>query len=171
MADTLDDVAAHVGHGSGSGKVVVWEHNSHLGDARATEMGRGGEINVGQLVRERHPGQVVNVGFTTYTGTVTAADDWGGAGHTKPVNVALDGSHEDLLHRVAAASGHDRFLVPLRGSSPAAEALRRPRLERAIGVIYRPRSERISHYFEARLSDQFDAVIHLDETSALQPLA
>ena len=162
MADTLDDLADHLARSGGEAKIVVWAHNSHLGDARATEMGASGELNVGQLVRERHPGDVVNIGFTTYTGTVMAADSWGDEGRVKRVNVALDGSWEDLLHR----AGLPRFLLPLRGSR-----LDGARLERAIGVIYRPQTERISHYFRARLADQFDAVIHIDETTALQPLA
>jgi len=164
MAETLDQLAAHLERQGRAPKVVVWAHNSHLGDARATEMGRGGEINVGQLVRERYGRAVVNVGFTTYTGTVTAADDWGDPAKTTRVRPGLPGSYEALFHDV----GVHRFLLDLRSGSAA--ALREPRLERAIGVIYRPETERMSHYFQARLADQFDAIIHFDETRAVEPL-
>jgi len=145
--------------------VVVWEHNSHVGDARATEMGRRGELNVGQLARERWPGTAALVGFTTYEGTVTAASTWDAPAERKRVRPALEGSYEALFH----AAGEPRMLVDLsRGR--AAETLRRPMLERAIGVIYRPETERVSHYFEASLAEQFDAVIHVDETRAVEPL-
>jgi erythromycin esterase-like protein len=154
MADTLDALADHLGPRS---RIAVWAHNSHLGDARATEMGEHGELNVGRLVRERHAGEALLVGFTTYTGTVTAAHDWGGDPEQMRVRPALDGSVEALLHE----RGGDLWLEPR--DEPEL-------LERAIGVIYRPRTERMSHYFRARLPQQFDLVIHLDETSALRPL-
>ena len=166
MAATLDAVIAHLDRNDGPSKVVVWAHNSHLGDARATAMGAGGELNVGQLVRERYGRDAVNVGFTTYTGTVTAASDWGGVAERKRVRPGLSGSYEALFHAV----GRPRFLLPLRDGGLAAERLRDERLERAISVIYQPETERWSHYVEARLADQFDAVIHIDETRALEPL-
>ena len=166
MAETLDALIAHLDRQGGAGKVVVWEHTSHLGDARATEMGARGELNVGQLVRERYGAGAVNVGFTTYTGTVTAASDWGGLAERKRVRPGLAGSYEALFHGM----GIGRFLLPLRDGGEVAEAQRTPRLERAIGVIYRPDTERWSHYFEARLADQFDAIVHIDETHALEPL-
>jgi erythromycin esterase-like protein len=165
MTETLEQLAGHLERQGRAPKIVVWAHNSHLGDARATEMGKGGELNVGQLVREHYGRAAVNVGFTTYTGTVTAADDWGDPARIKRVRPSLAGSYEALLHEV----GIPRFFLDLRGG-PAAEALREPRLERAIGVIYRPETERVSHYFHARLSDQFDAVLHFDETTAVEPL-
>jgi erythromycin esterase-like protein len=166
MAETLDELVRHLDRTTGRRtKVVIWAHNSHLGDARATEMGERGEWNVGQLVRERYGAEALNVGFSTYDGTVTAASDWDAPPEQKRVRPALPGSYEALFHDV----GLPRFLIPLREGS-AAEALREPRLERAIGVIYRPETERQSHYFHARLADQFDAVIHFDRTSALQPL-
>ena len=165
MTETLEQLAGHLERQGRAPKIVVWAHNSHLGDARATEMGKGGELNVGQLVREHYGRAAVNVGFTTFTGTVTAADDWGDPARIKRVRPALAGSYEALLHEV----GIPRFFLDLRGG-PAAEALREPRLERAIGVIYRPETERVSHYFHARLSDQFDAVLHFDETTAVEPL-
>ncbi len=165
MADTLDALVGHLGRNGGEPKVVVWAHNSHLGDARATELGAMGELNVGQLVRERHGDEALLVGFTTYTGTVMAATDWGGPHEVKQVRRAVDGSYEALLHEV----GEQRFLLDLH-EPDVADALADDRLERAIGVIYRPRTERQSHYFRAELARQFDAVIHIDETTAVTPL-
>ncbi len=166
MAETLEDLVAHLGRHGEEPRAVVWAHNSHLGDARATEMGRQGELNLGQLVRQRYGELSFSIGFTTSAGTVTAADDWDEPPRRMTVRPALDGSFEHLFHGV----GIPRFWLDLRSGGAAAEGLRRERLERAIGVVYRPRTERASHYFHARLSDQFDAVIHLDETSALMPL-
>jgi erythromycin esterase-like protein len=156
MAETLDELARHLGDTS---RVAVWEHNSHLGDNRATELGESGQLNVGQLVRERHGDETMIVGFTTYTGTVTAASNWGHPAQRMNVRHALPGSWEELLHE----QGSRAFLL-----DPS--ELHGLRLERAIGVVYRPETERISHYFHARLARQFDAVIHLDETRALEPL-
>jgi erythromycin esterase-like protein len=165
MADTLARLRAHLARHGDPARVVVWEHNSHIGDARATEMGRRGELNVGQLARERWPGSVALVGFTTYEGTVTAASTWDAPAERKRVRPALPDSYEALFHQM----GEPRFLLDLTHGE-AAESLRGPMLERAIGVIYRPETERTSHYFEASLADQFDAVIHIDETRAVEPL-
>jgi erythromycin esterase-like protein len=171
MADTIDALIAYLDRhgGKGSTKVVVWAHNSHLGDASATEMGAArGEWTVGQLVRERWGDAARNIGFSTYTGTVTAASNWDAPAETKRVRPGLRGSYEDLFHDEAGASN---FLLRLRGAdSDVLNIMRRPRLQRAIGVIYRPQTERLSHYFHARLADQFDAMIHLDQTRALIPL-
>ena len=145
---------------------MVWAHNSHLGDARATETSARGEFNLAQLVRERHAGDCRLVGFTTYTGTVTAASDWEGPAQRKWVRPALADSVEELLHEV----GEKEFLLRFDAAPRSAHALRSGRLQRAIGVIYRPETERRSHYFRARLADQFDAVIHVDETRAIEPL-
>jgi erythromycin esterase-like protein len=147
-------------------RVVVWAHNSHLGDARHTEMGRWGELNVGQLVRERYGGDALLVGFTTHTGTVTAASDWGGAAERMRVRPSIPGSYERMFHE----TGVPRFFLSLRDLGEAAGLLRAPLLERAIGVVYRPRTELQSHYFQAALPSQFDAVIHYDETRAVEPL-
>ena len=167
MVETLAELVRHLDRTTGRHtKVALWAHNSHLGDARATEMGERGEWNVGQLVRERHGNDAVNVGFTTYDGTVTAASDWDAPSEHKRVRPALAGSYEALFHDV----GQPRFLIALRDGGAVAEALRVPRLERAIGVIYRPETERHSHYFQARLTDQFDVVLHFDRTRAVQPL-
>jgi erythromycin esterase-like protein len=165
MAGTLDALVGHLERQFGHAKVVVWEHNSHVGDARATAMGARGELNVGQLVRQRYAHDSVLVGFTTYEGHVTAASGWGAPLERKRVRRALPESHEALLHHV----GIPAFWL---STSPPdiAHALRSPRLERAIGVIYRPDTERQSHYFAASLAEQFDAVIHLDRTRALEPL-
>ena len=165
MADTVEALLAHLGRDGHESRLVVWAHNSHLGDARATEMGARGEHNVGQLLRERFGSAVFSVGFTTHSGTVTAATDWDAPAELKNVVPSLPGSYERLLHDC----GRDRFYLSL--SSPEVrKALREPRLERAIGVIYRPETERGSHYFHARLPDQFDSVIHIDVTSAVAPL-
>jgi erythromycin esterase-like protein len=165
MAETLEHLRAHLARHGAPAKLVVWEHNSHLGDARMTEMSRRGELNVGQLVRERHRDDAFLIGFTTYAGTVTAASDWGGPAERKRVRPALAGSWEELLHQVPS----ERFWLDLRAPGTV-EALGEPRLERAIGVIYRPETERQSHYFYADLANQFDAVIHIDETRAVEPL-
>ena len=166
MVETLDALVAHLDRQLGRAKIVVWAHNSHLGDARATEMGQRGELNVGQLVRERHGRDAVSIGFTTHHGTVTAASDWGAPAERKRVLPSLAGSYEAAFH----ATGLARFvLIGLEGDA-ATEQLRAPRLERAIGVIYRPDTERGSHYFYARLPDQFDAVLHFEETRAVVPL-
>lgn len=166
MAETLDQLVEHFDQQGKQTKVVVWEHNSHLGDARATDMGAAGELNVGQLVRQRYEKDAVLIGFSTYTGTVTAASDWGGPTQLKRVRPALPESYEALFHE----TGLSRFLLNLRKDDQAVQGLRSQRLERAIGVIYLPQSERISHYFYARLPEQFDAVIHIDDTRAVEPL-
>jgi erythromycin esterase-like protein len=167
MVETLHALVAHLDGQSGGGtKVVLWAHNSHLGDASATQMGEQGEWNVGQLVREKYGGESVLVGFSTYTGTVTAATDWDAPAERKHVRAALPESYEALFHQV----GVPRFLLSLRDGGPSVKGLDEPRLERAIGVIYRPETERQSHYFYARLPAQFDAVLHFDETRAVEPL-
>jgi erythromycin esterase-like protein/predicted phosphoribosyltransferase len=166
MVDTLVEIMQFLDKSSSGSRVVVWAHNSHLGDARATEMSQRGELNVGQLVRERFGMNAVLIGQTTHTGTVTAASDWGDPAERKIVRPSLAGSYERLFHD----TGVPRFLLSLRDDLEIAGALAAPRLERAIGVIYRPRTERMSHYFRARLPEQFDFVLHLDETRALEPL-
>jgi erythromycin esterase-like protein len=162
MFETLQELVARLEGEGAPGKVVVWAHNSHLGDARATEMGEQGELNLGQLVREHYANDCFSVGFSTYTGTVTAASDWDEPAETKRVRPGWPGGYEELFHQ----AGVPRFLV----YPPSTEALHAPRLQRAIGVIYRPETERQSHYFGARLAEQFDAMIHIDETRALTPL-
>ncbi len=166
MAETLDQLVAHLDKQGDRTKVVLWAHNSHLGDARATDMGEAGELNVGQLVRQRYGRDAVLVGLTTYTGTVTAASTWGAPAERKRVRPGLSGSYEALFYDTGMRS----FLLTLRDDGKVVTALRKRLLERAIGVIYLPETERLSHYFYARLPDQFDAVLHFDETRALEPL-
>ncbi|HEX2100847.1 MAG TPA: erythromycin esterase family protein, partial [Candidatus Synoicihabitans sp.] len=166
MAETLDELLDHLKRTGRPPKLVVWAHNSHVGDARATELGEDGEVTLGQLVRERHEGRARSIGFTTHQGTVLAAADWGEPGHVQVVRPALDGSYERLFH----ASGVPRFFLPLDHVNPATRVLDAVRLQRAIGVVYLPATERWSHYFHANLPRQFDGVIHVDETSALTPL-
>jgi len=164
MVNTIGKLVAHL-NGSRQPKAIVWAHNSLLSDARATEMSHYGEVNVGQLIRERFGNEAVLIGFTTYHGTVTAASDWGAPAERKNVRPALEGSYEDVFHQ----TGLPRFLIDLRGAGQIGVPQQR-RIKRAIGVIYRPETERLSHYFHARLPEQFDAVVHIDETRAVEPL-
>ena len=166
MVETLQALDRHLSADGPPPRFAVWAHNSHLGDASATEMGDMGEWNVGQLVRDRYGAQALLVGFSTNRGLVTAASDWDDPPQRKRVRVGLEGSWEDILHR----TGVERFLLPLRDIAELRSLAAPKRLQRAIGVIYRPETERQSHYFETRLADQFDALIHIDETSALEPL-
>ncbi|MDB5396269.1 MAG: Erythromycin esterase [Rhodospirillales bacterium] len=167
MVETLHQLDAHLSLAHGRTKFVIWAHNSHLGDARATQMGERGELNVGQLVRERYGrDNVVLMGFTTHHGTVTAASDWGAPAERKQVRPGLPDSYEALFHDAVPS----QFMLTWRDGGTLADSLRHRRIERAIGVIYRPETERQSHYFWAQLPDQFDCVLHFDETRALQPL-
>ena len=166
MVDTLQELLRFLDRTQPGARLVVWAHNSHLGDARATEMSQRGELNVGQLVRSQYGAKAVLVGLTTYTGTVTAASEWDGPAHRKHVRPALAGSYERLFHDAHVP----RFLLPLRTDLELASVLAAPRLERAIGVLYLPETERASHYFHARLPEQFDFVLHFDETRAVEPL-
>jgi erythromycin esterase-like protein len=166
MVETLIALIDHINSQVGQAKIVLWAHNSHLGDASATEMNQRGEINVGQLVRERYGTEAVLVGFTTYAGTVTAASSWGSPAERKHVRPAPSGSYENLFHQ----AGVPDFMLNFRGASGLATGRGSERLERAIGVIYLPEAERISHYFYASMPHQFDAVLHFDETRAVEPL-
>lgn len=167
MAEMFEALREHLARRRGGpAKLVVWAHNSHVGDARADERGDIGELTVGQLIRQRHVGDTVLLGFTTHTGTVTAATDWGEPAERKLVRPSLPNSCERLFHDTGLA----RFFLRLQGAGPVTELLDQRRLHRAIGVIYRPDTERLSHYFESRLSRQYDAVFHLDRTRALEPL-
>jgi protein-L-isoaspartate(D-aspartate) O-methyltransferase len=147
-------------------RAVVWAHNSHLGDARATEMGSRGELNLGQLCRTQYGDAVYSIGFGTDHGEVAAASDWGGQMERKQIRPSHPRSYERLCHD----AGIPRFLLPLRPQGELRPALMEPRLERAIGVIYRPETEVASHYFSAHLPRQFDEWIWFDETSPVRPL-
>ena len=166
MADTLVALGDFLDTPGERSKIVVWAHNSHQGDARATELAQRGELNLGQLARERFGKEAVLVGFTTYSGTVTAASDWDAHAERKVVRDGLPGSCEALFH----STGIPSFYLDLRAPSEAVRVLEHPHLERAIGVIYRPETERLSHYFHVRLPQQFDAVLHYDHTRAVEPL-
>ena len=165
MFDTLATLLAF--HGPDA-RAVVWEHNSHVGDAAATEMGARGEYNVGHLCRERFGNQAFLVGFGTDHGTVAAASEWDGPMEVKHVRPAHADSYERLCHD----TGLETFLLHLREPERAEvrEELLAARLERAIGVIYRPETERMSHYFEASLPAQFDEFIWFDDTRAVTAL-
>ncbi|MGZ5199074.1 MAG: erythromycin esterase family protein [Telluria sp.] len=166
MAETLDALSRYLSRGGKQARIVIWEHNSHIGDASATEMGRLGEWNVGELARKAYGGDTCLVGFSTYDGWVTAASEWDGEAERKRVRPGIPGSYEHVLHEV----GIDRYFLPLRGRSDAVAGLSERRLERAIGVLYIPRTERQSHYFMAELPRQFDGIIHIDRTTAVHPL-
>ena len=165
MVETLDALVRHLDRQEQPSKIVLWAHNSHLGDARATQMGETGELNVGQLVRERYQQDAVLVGLTTHHGTVTASSGWDSNAERKRVRPALPDSYEALLHETGIPS----FLLPLRDNR-VSKYLREKRLERAIGVVYLPETERWSHYFFSSLPEQFDVVLHFDETRAVEPL-
>lgn len=166
MFETLQDVLKFRGPES---KVVIWAHNSHIGDSSATQMSASGEINLGQLVRQKYGDKTYIIGFGTDHGTVAAASEWGGPLEIKQVQPSHIDSYERVCHEVKT----DNFLLPLR--QPLQKITRKKllseRLERAIGVIYKPESEVQSHYFYASLPHQFDEYIWFDETRAVEALA
>lgn len=168
MLETLNTLADHLEtRFDKPAKIVVWAHNSHVGDARATEMGEKGEVNIGQLVREHHgTTDTYIIGFSTYDGFVTAASDWDAPSEHKKINPGLEGSYEELFHHIK----YKNFSLDLRGNKQIEHYLTIPRLQRAIGVIYRPDTERDSHYFFTHLPYQFDSIIHFDRTTAVEPL-
>lgn len=166
MADTLDALVGFLRLRVRTPKIVVWAHNSHVGDARATELGRSGELNLGQLARVRYGHDAVLIGFSTYDGTVTAAADWDAPAERKIVRPGLPDSYEATFHDTEIPNF---LLLPARSEKLRA-TLDHARLQRAIGVIYRPLSERQSHYFHTHLPRQFDAVLHYDRTRAVEPL-
>jgi erythromycin esterase-like protein len=165
MADTIDALLAYLRTQGRPQKVVLWAHNSHVGDERASEMGRRRQINIGQLLRERHPDNTFSVGFTTYRGSVVAADEWDEPPQIKLVRPAIPESWEAVFHE----TGLDAFYLDVTDPD-LRPALLSERLERAIGVIYSPQTERLSHYFHSRLADRFDAVIHFDHSREVEPI-
>lgn len=184
MVQTLEALVQHQERvfGTPKPKVVVWAHNSHLGDARFTDMSLRKEWNVGQLVRERWgDANCYNIGFTTHTGTVIATDNWDQQHdmNGKKVNPSVQGTWENVFHSASEQSGVREFLMLFHQivggekqpvSQDVGKIFSQSLLERAIGVIYRPQTEMMSHYFKAQLSKQFDAVIHIDTSTALKPL-
>ncbi len=169
MFETLEALAEHLQQAGRPPKIVVWAHNSHIGDARATAMARRKELNLGQLVREHHHEAAYLVGFTTYTGYVSAAERWGGRMQHKRVLPARKGSYEWLFHQIAERMQSTTFWLPHRFDG-VRTLLRGPLLERAIGVVYRPQTEFWSHYYESDLGEEFDATVHVDRTHAVESL-
>jgi len=164
MFDTLTHLLE--AHGPQS-KAIVWAHNSHIGDARYTDMGVvREELNIGQLCRQRFGDDAALIGFGTHTGTVAAATDWDGDMEVKRVRPSRRDSYERLCHDAGVA----RFLLDLDRDEALRRRLLEPKLERFIGVIYRPDTELMSHYSDASLSKQFNAYIWFDETTAITPL-
>lgn len=166
MFDTLKTLRQFYGPDN---KAIVWAHNSHIGNSAATEMSARGELNIGHLCREEFGNDMYSIGFGTDHGTVAAASDWDGPMEVKKVLPSRPGSYEKLFHEV----GLPGFLLGLRhiASASLRDDLSKPRLQRAIGVLYRPDTELASHYFQAVLPQQFDEYIWIDETKAVQPFA
>jgi erythromycin esterase-like protein len=162
MQDLLDSLLDHFE----GAKAVVWEHNTHVGDFRATG-NAGGQINIGQLTRQRHPGEMVSIGFGQYEGSVTASRYWDGPPEYMPVPPGIPGTYDHVFHQ----TGLDRLLLllrPLRESLQAG-ALDEWRGNRAIGVQYHPESER-HNYVPTKLASRYDAFVHIDRTKAVKPL-
>ena len=166
MAETINILADHLENRRNKpAKIIIWAHNSHVGDARATEMSERGEVNIGQLVREQHT-DTYSIGFSTHDGFVTAATDWDTPALRRAIVPGFSESYEELFHHVS----YKNFILNLRGNETLDHYLNTPRLQRAIGVIYRPETERLSHYYFTHLPYQFDSIIHFDKTTAVQPL-
>ncbi|TAL27731.1 MAG: erythromycin esterase family protein [Alphaproteobacteria bacterium] len=167
MFDTLQDLDAHLSKRLGRpARIAVWAHNSHVGNSGATAMSDHGEFNIGQLVRHAYGKQALLVGFSTSRGAVTAASNWDEPAECKEIRAPIPGSYEDVFHSVS----HKKFLLDMRENNSMVDLLSQPRLQRAIGVVYRPDTERQSHYFTSRLPQQFDFMLHFDSTQAVQPL-
>ena len=168
MAETVDAIMRQHAYSGRAARIVVWAHNSHQGDARMTAHAAAGELSLGQIMRERFGERAVLVGFSTYAGSVRAATEWGGADEVKILLPALPESFSALMHE----SGTPEFLLMCRGVFDAMRDAKRDaeRIERAVGVLYLPDTERESHYYKVRLASQFDALIHIDTTTALEVL-
>jgi erythromycin esterase-like protein len=167
MVEMINSIALHLEKRfSKAAKIIVWAHNSHIGDARATEMSEEGKINIGQLLREKYERDAYLIGFSTFHGFVTAASDWNNPAECKFVVPALDGSYEEVFSHLP----YENFFLDLHANAELKDYLNISRLQRAIGVIYRPETERESHYYFSRLPYQFDAIIHFNKTAAVQPL-
>lgn len=165
MSETLARLQLFAAQHTTSPKTVVWAHNSHVGDARATSMGRRGQISLGQLVRQQHGHECALIGLTSFHGSVTAADGWDGDPRHMVMRPAMESSLEHALHH----AGMERALI-LPNALQDIPAFRVPLLQRAIGVVYRTATERTSHYLEAVPARQFDALLHIDTTRAVEPL-
>ena len=166
MVDTLVALSQHLAVGATPPRMAVWAHNSHLGDASVTEMGDRGEWNVGKLMREQYGSEAFSIGMSTHHGTVTAVSEWDELPQRKHVRPGLEGSWEAVFHQASTAN----FMLLLKDNPELQKITEALRLQRAIGVIYRPETERQSHYFFTHLARQFDALVHWDETHALEPI-
>ena len=167
MMETLVELSTYLAStGIKEPRIIVWAHNSHLGDARATDVNKRGEINLGELVREKFGNRSILIGFSTYSGTVTAASDWDGPVERKRVRRSLPESYEAAFHEL----GMSRAMFVFRDRKHPLREMHRGHLQRAIGVIYRPQSEMLSHYFRAVLPDQFDVMLHIDQTRGVEPM-
>jgi erythromycin esterase-like protein len=167
MEATVEAVAAHAAAQSGqTGKTVSWSHNTHTGNAAATSSALSGELNLGQLMRARHGNAALLVGFFSHTGTVFAAPQWGAEGRVYDMRTSAEGGHENLFRQ----AGLPAFSLLLRDNAAVTTALRPSMPQRAIGVIYLPQTEAQSHYLQARLSEQFDAVVFFERSDAVTPL-
>jgi erythromycin esterase-like protein len=167
MFITLENIYKHLTKYNRNIKIVVWAHNSHIGDARATEMGmEKSELNLGQLVRQKYNDKAFLLGFLTDSGYVTAASNWDEIAERKIIRPSIPGSYEYYFHNIEPTN----YFINLHNQGSLSSFIPNELLERAIGVIYRPKTERVSHYFYANLLKQFDALIYLDKTSALEPL-
>lgn len=167
MFETLEALREHLSHQLGSdARLVVWAHNSHVGDASATAMTLSGQTNLGEMVRRAYPDRALLVGLQTAEGEVVAASDWDEPAQSMRVQAPLEESHERLFQLCAA----DNLLLDLRPTNAATAFLAERRLQRAIGVVYRPQTERQSHYLQGSLTGQFDFVLHFDRTTGVSPL-
>jgi erythromycin esterase-like protein len=167
MADTADFLLSHLDDYQSPARVIIWAHNSHVGDSRATDMGTRGDYTLGRYMRERHGHQKTTlIGWSTHGGTVTAARDWDMPALNRQVRPALEDSMEEMMHQ----TGLDRFLLMCGNEHPAYQYLQKPMLQRAIGVVYRPETELQSHYLHAVPGRQFDALVWNDHTRAVEPL-
>ena len=167
MFETLEELTDHLTKRLGRPpRIVVWAHNAHIGNARATEMHKRGEFNIGQLIKDKYRDESLLIGITCSYGTVLAADNWDEPGQIKRMNTPLPGSYEDLFYGIEKHG----FLLDLRDNNTAVASLMTPRLQRSIGVVYKQETERYSHYLESCLPEQFDFILHFDETNAIEPL-
>ena len=169
MMNTLKFLYDHQKNQAKDPKIIVWAHNSHIGDCRATQFADDGQINIGQLAREYFGNKVFLLGFMTYQGTVSAASEWGAQVERKIVRPGISESYEKLFHELARPEQSRRADTDLLIFSDKLSELD-PMLQRAIGVIYKPETERFSHYFLTDLKKQFNALIYYDYTIAVEPL-
>lgn len=167
MFETLQNILAYLSKTlKVPAKIIIWAHNSHLGNAKATEMSSRGDTNIGELIKDHYRDCSFSLGFSTYSGTVLAADEWGESPQVKFLNKALPGSYEELFHNLSS----NNFAFIMKNNPKLQKLLSSPRLQRAVGVIYKPETERWSHYYNAELAHQFDAILHIDTSRAIKEI-